>query len=365
MLDRLYVDNYRCFTNFECRFGRQQLFLGPNGSGKSTVLEVLALLRDVCIGGQSLEDRFLGATRTRWQDVGEQVFELEVLGNGDRYLFRLTVDAVGNPARPRVVREELDFGGNAIFRFMLGEVHLFNDRCEDKVQYPFDWHRSALATITERKDNTKLTWFKKWLAGLICISPDPRRMSGLAEKETVRPASDLHDFANWYRHLRLESDDRALLSDLRDALEGFEGMDLRAAGLGNRELKLVFSAAGPERPFGFNELSDGQRVLIGLYTALNFAIQPESTVCFDEPDNFIALAEIEPWINKLIDRVEDAPAQVLMISHHPELLTRMAFSDGILFQRPEGRQTRVRPFRDVSQTGLSPTELISRGWERE
>src|SRR5260370_6746870 len=171
----------------------------------------------------------------------------------------------------------------------MGEVHLFNDRHEDKVQYPFDWHRSALATITERKDNTKLSWFKRWLGGLLCVNTDPRRMSALAEKETALPAADLSNFANWYRHLRLESDDRMLLDDLRAAVEGFVTMDLKDAGLGNRILKLTLSSeegqGGARRndPYGFDELSDGQRVLIGLDTVLHFALKPRSTHNFVEP----------------------------------------------------------------------------------
>jgi hypothetical protein len=373
MLERLYVDNYRCLVNFECRLAAKQLIVGPNGSGKTTLFDILALLREFCFHGNQVEDRFVGPTRTRWQDVAEQTFELDVSGNGGRYTFRLVVDAWGSPARLRVVKEEVDFSGRPIFRFAKGEVHLFNDRHEDKVQYPFDWHRSALATIAERKDNTKLWWFKRWLGGLLFISPDPRRMVPVAARESASPAMDLSNFADWYRHLRLESDDRALLDDLREALEGLDGMDLKDAGLGNRVLTVTFSTdegeGGTRRsiPYYFNELSDGQRVLIGLYTVLHFGLRPSATVCFDEPDNFIALREVQPWLTRVLDRVEDTDPspQVLIISHHPELLNRMAFQDGLLLDRPAGRHTRARPFDDPSQTGLSPAELAARGWERE
>ena len=373
MLERMYVDNYRCLVNFECRLAAKQLILGANGTGKSTLCDVLSLLRNVCVLGEPAGEVLAGATWTRWQTVSEQSFELDVSGNGGLYTFRVVVDTVGSPARPRVLKEEVAFSGRPIFRFVEGEVHLFNDRHEDKVQYPFDWHRSALATIAERRDNTKLSWFKRWLGGVLCISPDPRRMSALAQKESVFPTHDLSNFADWYRHLRLESDDRPLLDDLRDVVEGFESMDLKDAGLGNRVLRITLSAeegpAGARRKdsYGFDELSDGQRVLIGLYTVLHFAFKPGATLFFDEPDNFIALSEVQPWLNKLLDRVEeeDTPAQVLIISHHPELLNRMAFQNGLILERPGGRHTRVRRFDDPIQTGLSPAELVARGWDRE
>lgn len=373
MLKRLYIDNYRCLVNFECSLANRQLILGSNGTGKSTLLDVLALLRDVCVRGEPLGIRFGGATRTRWQNVPEQAFELDVSGNGGEYQFRLVVDTWGTPGRPRVVKEEVDFAGKPVFRFCDGEVQLFNDRHEGKVRYPFDWHRSALATITERSENTKLSWFKRWLGGLLCVSPDPRRMSALAQHETAYPATDLSDFADWYRHLRQESDDRALMDDLRGAVEGFESLDLKDAGLGNRVLKVTLSSengqGGGRRKdiYGFDELSDGQRVLIGLYTLLHFALKPDATVLFDEPDNFVALREVQPWLEKVLDRIEEeaAGAQVLLISHHPELLNRLAFQDGILLERPGGRHTRVRRFDDTAQTGLEPAELVMRGWESE
>jgi predicted ATPase len=147
-------------------------------------------------------------------------------------------------------------------------------------------------------------------------------------------------------------------------------MDLKDAGLGNRFLMLTFSADEPGTsdqtyPQFFYELSDGQRVLVGLYTVLHFALRAGACVLFDEPDNFIALREIQPWLQKVLERVEDHNTQVVIVSHHPELLNRLALPGGIVLDRPGGRHTRVRPFTDPAQTGLSPAELVARGWEHE
>ena len=78
MITRLYVDNFRCLVNFECKLDAEQLILGPNGAGKSTLFDVLMTLRDFCALGQPGDDRFADLTRTRWQDVAEQRFELDV-----------------------------------------------------------------------------------------------------------------------------------------------------------------------------------------------------------------------------------------------------------------------------------------------
>lgn len=45
MLTRLYVDNFRCFENFEFRPARKQLIFGTNGAGKSSLADVNLFLR--------------------------------------------------------------------------------------------------------------------------------------------------------------------------------------------------------------------------------------------------------------------------------------------------------------------------------
>lgn len=378
MLTRMYVNNFRSLAPFEWRPVGNQLVVGRNGSGKSTVFEVLRALRDSCIRGVPFDARrasgeqpFSDRTRTQWLDLNERVFELDVQGEDGLYSFRLELDSWGAPSRPRVVREEVACDGRPVFRFAKGEVHLYNDRFEDRVQYPFDWRLSALATIDERRDNRKLTWFKRWLGGVLCIRPDPFRMQGVAADEVRDPEEDLSNFAEWYRHLRQEYDDDQFVSDLRDALPGLVGLKLEDAGERRRELKLRFADGsktnGSKTSYFLSEISDGQRVLLGLYAVLHFALKPGRTLCFDEPDNFIALHEIRPWLERTLEVTEGpaGKAQVFIASHHPELLNRMAFKEGVLFERPNGRETRVRKFEDRAGTGLSASELLSRGWENE
>lgn len=368
MLKRLYATNYKCLVNFEFWPTRKQLILGGNGVGKTTVLDVLALLRDFSVRGHSCEDRFVPRTRTRWQEVAEQRFELEVTGNGGTYRYELVVEEWGSQRRPRVMHELLGFDGKPLFRFENGKIGLFNDQqiSNPTVEFNFDWHRSGLAIVDQRPDNTKLTWFKWWLGSLVQVQINPWAMSARSEQESREPSRDLGNFADWYRHLKLESGNAVFdaMKDLREAIPGLEALDAKEAGLDVRVVQATLrSPKGKPVTLPFSELSEGHRTLIALYMLLHCTVLEGSTLLIDEPDNFIALAEIQPWLMKLLDRVDDRNAQVILVSHHPELLNQLAAQGGVLLDRPGGGETRIKSFAPPGDTGLTPAEIVARGWE--
>ena len=159
MLTRFYIDNFRCFVRFEHRPARRELILGRNGSGKSSLVDALLILRQFVVKGDTLDDYVILGQRTRWLGQREITAELDAALDGGTYVYRLVIEPWGDPVKPRVVAETVRFDGKPVFEFTNGEVHLFNDRFEHKVTYPFDWHRSALATIVSRKDNQMLSRF--------------------------------------------------------------------------------------------------------------------------------------------------------------------------------------------------------------
>ena len=61
--------------------------------------------------------------------------------------------------------------------------------------------------------------------------------------------------------------------------------------------------------YSISELSEGQRCLISLYMILHFRIERGDTVFIDEPDNFIALREIQPWLLAAEEAVDDHNGQ--------------------------------------------------------
>ncbi len=367
MLSRLYLDNFRCFANFEYRPARKQLIVGRNGSGKSSLLEALFLVRQFAVSGNKAEDFPVLSQRTRWLNQAQQTFEIESFLDGGQYVYRLLLDQWGEPPLPRVVSETVHLDGKPIFEFTSGEVHLYNDRFEQKVTYPFDWHRSALATMQSRKDNLKLTRFRVWFGGLLCFRINPFAIGARADREDLYPFLDLRNFAGWYRHLVQANpkQNAALLDSLRAAIDGFSYLGLDPFGENVRLLFAEFSQTnGTNLKLFFNELSDGQRCLVALYAILHFLLARGNTVILDEPENFVSLPEIQPWLMRVADVVEDGAGQVLLISHHPELINQWAPNCGVQFVRDGIGPVRVEQFHGDAKSSLPPSELIARGWER-
>lgn len=368
MLKRLYVDNYACFVNFELSFGPRQLILGPNGSGKSSLWKGLEFVRDFVSVGGPLDDDSL-TTWTRWSSQPQQTWEVEATLSETQYLYRLVLEKFGSPERIRVSSETLTCDAKPIFEFRNGEVHLFNDRLEQKVTYPLSPLRAGLAIVDERKDNQLLTRFKHWLADVHCFQINPYAMEQTAQKEDFHPQPDLKNIAAWYRNVSLSDSKaaRVFQNDLAQCLNSFDSLDLEKVSDTARQLVVRLAGAdGKLTTYRLAELSDGQRCLIALYLILRFLVAKGRTVFLDEPDNFISLREIQPWLSAVDDAVADSGGQVIMVSHHPEILDQWAPEFGIRFVREGAGPVRVKPFRPAAADAkLAPSEIVARGWDDE
>ena len=367
MLTRVYIDNFRCFVNFEHKPARRELLLGANGSGKSSFADALFLIRQVAVFGEDLLDRIF-TQRTRWLQQPHMNFEIDALIGGAIYRYRLFLEEDGTPfRRPRVNTEYLLLDDKPLIDFVGGEVRLYNDQFEKTATYPFDPRRSALATIAARSDNASLVRFKDWLATLCSFRLNPFNMEVSSAKEDPYPRPDLINFTSWYRHLVQTGTMHVegLMNDLRQALDDFSY--LRFVPLHETSwLAAEFENHGDRRSYGWDELSEGQRCLIALYTVLHFLLLTQGgTVIFDEPDNFISLREIQPWLTAVEDAVEQHGAQVLIVSHHPEVIDFWAPENRVLFVRDGAGPVRIEPIPTQPDSPLTLSELIARGWERE
>lgn len=367
MLTRIYIDNFRCFANFEWRLGRRQLIMGANGAGKSSLLDAILLIRRLVTLGQDLDSQKILPHRTLWMSQTNLTYEFEASLDDSSYVYQLVIGSHGEPQRAFIVLERLTAGGKIVFNFEGGAVRLFDDQRQDWVAYPFDHHRSALATITEAKVNQNIARFRKWFRNLLCFRIDPFAIKTQANVEESYPWRDLSNFSAWYRHLRLShrDEDDSLHQSLRNVFDGFKSLQFEDFGSGTRLLQAEFVQDGRSLRLAFNQLSDGQKCLIGLYAILHFVIAKGHTVILDEPDNFIALREIQPWLSEVSASLDEGRGQVLIISHHPELLDQWAPDYGVRFVREGMSPVRVKEFSGQGYSMLTPSEIVARGWENE
>lgn len=367
MLKRLYIDNFRCFVNFEYKPERKQLLLGANGSGKSSLLDAIALLKTFLNG---VDNPFLATTRTRWSPLPEQVFEIEALLDGKSYVYRVENHFSQDAPVAEVRLERLTVSGEPVFEQVGGAIRFLASGPGTPSALPWKTTRSSLNLA--RLSIPDVDRFLSWLFDhvfCIRIDPWPDAMSDTTEGEDALPEDELDNLAAWYRHL-VQSDPEAnvrLVQSLTETLDGFASLQLDPVGASTRTLRANFLQAGKNSfRYSLSELSDGQRCLIALYMVLHFLIgKQDNTVFIDEPDNFISLREIQPWLLAAEQAVDDCKGQLILISHHPEILNQWAQEDGLRFFREGNGHVRTERFKSDYNGLLQPSELIARGWENE
>jgi predicted ATPase len=372
MLKHLIVDNFRTLVNFNIEFGPLTLLLGPNGAGKTSVFDVIRRLRQFVCDEGSTNELFPTSTLTRWQTRPVQTFELTLCDQEQTYVYGLEIDQDPSQQRCRVQSELLNCNGQRLFasRLDAGQLHaqLYRDNASQGPELLTDWTRSGVARIAPRNDNQLLTRFKKVLSSVHVCRFDPFAMTARSEREASLLDANAANFVSWLRHvtsLDLEFATR-LRPILEEVLSGYDGLSLLADGEDAKILKVRFRPAGsqesPASPYEcrFDEISDGQRQLIVLYSLLEGA-NADTTFCLDEPENFLALREVQPWMDALIDRAQSGHCQAILVSHHPQLVDTLALGYGRWLDRTGGGPTRCQNVTN-DDTGLPVSELVARGW---
>jgi predicted ATPase len=363
MLTRIYIDNFRCFVNFEYKPAEKQLLLGANGSGKSSLLDAVLHIKSF-IGGE--ENPFTQSTRTRWQDKPLQVIEIDALLDREEYRYKVEIRFDSDTRQALVNAESLKVSGVTRFELASGELRFFLDDSVEEKAKPPDGARSTL--YLSRLSSRHVHRFMEWLNSVHCLRIDAYagEMSETADSGESQPDYELGNLASWYRYLLQAhpAENARFLSSVKDALEGFQELRFYSSAGGVEQLRAVFPVSVNKRVnYTLSELSDGQRYLIALYMILHFLIAKGHTVFIDEPDNFIALREIQPWLKRAEEAIEDYHGQLILISHHPEILNQWASRHGLRFFRESNGHVRTEKFRADPKGDLLPSELIARGWE--
>ncbi|MEI8244266.1 MAG: AAA family ATPase [Lentisphaerota bacterium] len=368
MIKEIYIDNFRCFSNFRINPGKFQLWLGSNGSGKTSVLEALIIIKKV-LSGQILDDEIIKKdSLTIWDKRAHQRFGITLEIDKESYEYEIVLEYEKGNNEYRINKETLKWKKDVFFNFDGNEVHLYRinrstKKIEDGAHFSADWRRSVISGIGERDDNLPLTRFREEIRKILIICPNPALIEQVAKSEDKWLSKHAENFPAWYRHLIQEKPEITSKAQdlLKEVLPGFEFLKLVENG-DMRRLMAQFKIEDVRHSFDFINLSDGQRQLIVIYMIVEALRQKMHTILFiDEPENFVSLREIQPWLKSLEEVCEEKSVQSIIISHHPEIINDMAHGSELWFSRQNGAQVITRQFPEIP--GLTPAETVARGWE--
>ena len=334
MIERLYVQNFRCLESVTLDFsGRPSaLLIGKNGVGKSTIRQSFALFQGICRGCNRAADLIAATDFTQHLTDRPMRFEIDLTLAGKRFKYAVSFDWPVSFREARIVDEGLWVDGQAIFTRHHAQIQLSGGAA-----FGLDWHVFALPIIEERPGQRAIQELKAFFASLILISPIPTNMTGFSEEPSIELAEDAANYASCLRALLGQKPAAygAFDSYVKAVIPDFSSIENVERGESGTQLIVRFDQGNSQRSLAveFKALSDGEKCLfLSAYViAANTAGSP--VVCmWDEPDNHLSLAEVGQFITAL-RKMAHRGGQFIATTHHPETVRKFSDETTIVLTR--------------------------------
>ncbi len=317
MLERLYVNNFRTFQNFELRPAalHSALFCGKNGTGKTALGGVFALFQQIGAGKSRVgelvkpDDFWLRQTNLPMR------FELEVRLDGRLFAYTLVLELPERFRELRVLEESLTVDGTSIYRRRQGAVEVVKGT--GPVTFTIDWHFVALPLIQVADANDFETW-KTWLQRMLVLAPVPALMSGVSLGEASSLELNARNFSGWLTGLLAQEPSAiaTILGALQQMMPDLSTLRNLPGGRDSKSLFVVFKDDNASFEVSFDALSNGEKCMF-LASAIVAANENAGPffVFWDEIDNHVSLDEIDFFV-RLLRRGFHAGGQIFVTSHN-------------------------------------------------
>ena len=368
MLRLLRADNFKCLDGFELRLDGHALLMGLNGSGKSTVVELLDRLRRFWAAGDKSTDCFSGSTRTRWGSQRPQAFELHLETGGHPLRLRVELGPA-DPGQPvRIVEEDIEGLDLSVHR-RAGAPIEFGPGHVIQQQFLVPAELSVLPLLFgnfAQLPGAALAIDRA--SSFIPFRIEPAIMETVVQAPSAELRFDGRNFSSWLlaRQRYFSHTYQGISRRAAEVLKGFVGFEFVPEGDQFRLITRWRATArsgnglnGVTWSYDLGELSDGQRLILALSALVEIAAQRELALILDEPDNYVALQEIQPLLLSLMDLPR---VQLIVVSHHPEIIDLMAKDYGYVLAREDDLgPVRVKRWQAPHGTMLPASELVARG----
>jgi hypothetical protein len=282
-------------------------------------------------------------------------FAIQVKLAGQTYAYELALELPERFKELRVLEESLHVDGQAVYTRQQAQVNMPRLGLRAEAQFSIDWHVIALNVIQDGAASTALSSFRQWLGGMVLLSPVPSAMGGESQSESLEPALDAHNFADWLAGLLAQypAAYTEIVSGLKDVMPDLYQFRNVPTGRDAKALMVDFRAQPSGRlELPFEVLSDGEKCFfVGtVLLAANKAYGP-LLAFWDEPDSHLSMSEVRQFTIAL-RRAFSNGGQVIMTSHHAE--TIRSFSDEntwVLDRQNHLEPTLLRPMADVRPKG--------------
>ena len=333
MLRRIEINNYKMFRDFKLDFTQGvNMICGPNGGGKSALREVLFSLRNFLAMPDvaehlalSVDECFPVQAFCRWlpQELGFSDIEILIELGVDTEWFSYSLKVRNNyhDNKSRVHEESLSyFKGTKeelLLSFKSGKIEM-KTAGQKTLVFNSDWNMSGL--VPGSSNNSNIKRFGALVSRIFAMHLDPSVIANDFHEGTQTLGELGENFSAWHFYQMTTNSEKInqLTEECKNFIPGFVSVNSPKSGdLFRLKIRVQYNDKSYE--LALRELSDGQKILFALYSLLTY-VPDGSTILIDEPENFLAPSELQPWLNAVNDAWEEHDIQFVLITHNPKTL---------------------------------------------